>query len=105
MPVSAPQGFRLALAAELAELGEASSLDALQEIHSRSLVEELDRSTRRYRLRDSHEGSVSAVCCGAAQIASGFLGHHSANIIAAKGIDFRFPNHTPIDAFSVRPYL
>jgi hypothetical protein len=50
MAVCAPEGFRLALAAEVAELDEASSLDALQEIHSRSLVEELDRTTRRYRL-------------------------------------------------------
>ena len=50
MAVCAPEGFRLALAAEVAELDEASSLDALQEIHSRSLVEELDRDERRYRL-------------------------------------------------------
>jgi tetratricopeptide (TPR) repeat protein len=50
MAVCAPDGFRLSLAAEVAELDEASSLDALQEIHSRSLVEELDRTTRRYRL-------------------------------------------------------
>jgi tetratricopeptide (TPR) repeat protein len=50
MAVCAPEGFRLALAAEVAELGEDPSLDALQEIHSRSLVDELDRATRRYRL-------------------------------------------------------
>jgi tetratricopeptide (TPR) repeat protein len=50
MAVCAPEGFRLALAAEMAELDEASSLDSLQEIHSRSLVEELDRTSRRYRL-------------------------------------------------------
>jgi tetratricopeptide (TPR) repeat protein len=50
MAVCAPEGFHLALAAEVAELDEASSLDALQEIHSRSLVEGLDRTTRRYRL-------------------------------------------------------
>jgi tetratricopeptide (TPR) repeat protein len=50
MAVCAPEGFRLALAAEIAELGEAASLDALQEIHSRSLAEELDRYARRYRL-------------------------------------------------------
>ena len=50
MAVCAPEGFRLALAAEIAELDEASSLDALQEIHSRSLAEELDRDERRYRL-------------------------------------------------------
>jgi hypothetical protein len=42
MAVCAPEGFRLALAAEVAELDEPSSLDALQEIHSRSLAEELD---------------------------------------------------------------
>jgi tetratricopeptide (TPR) repeat protein len=50
MAVCAPEGFRVALAAEVAELDVASSLDALQEIHSRSLVEELDRVERRYRL-------------------------------------------------------
>jgi hypothetical protein len=50
MAVCAPEGFRLTLAAEVADLGDDPSLDALQEIHSRSLVEELDRSTRRYRL-------------------------------------------------------
>jgi hypothetical protein len=50
MAVCAPEGFRLALATEVAELGKASSLDALQEIYSRSLVEELDRTTRRYQL-------------------------------------------------------
>jgi hypothetical protein len=48
MAVCALEGFRLALAAEVAELDEPSSLDALQEIHS--LAEELDRTTRRYRL-------------------------------------------------------
>jgi hypothetical protein len=50
MAVCAPEGFRLALAAEVAELDEPSSLDALQQMHSRSLAEELDRTTRRYRL-------------------------------------------------------
>jgi tetratricopeptide (TPR) repeat protein len=50
MAVCAPEGFRLALAAEVAALNEASSLDALQAIYSRSLVEELDRNTHRYRL-------------------------------------------------------
>ena len=70
MAVCAPEGFRLALAAEVAELDEASSLDALQEIHSRSLVEELDRTTRRYRLhalvREAAGASVlaAAKACG-----------------------------------------
>jgi len=50
MAVCAPEGFRLGLAAEIVGMDEASSLDALQEIHSRSLAEELDRSARRYRL-------------------------------------------------------
>jgi tetratricopeptide (TPR) repeat protein len=50
MAVCAPEGFRLSLAAEIAELDEASSLGALQEIHSHSLAEELDRTGRRYRL-------------------------------------------------------
>jgi tetratricopeptide (TPR) repeat protein len=50
MAVCAPEGFRLSLAAEVAELDEEPALDALQELKSRSLVEELDRETRRYRL-------------------------------------------------------
>jgi tetratricopeptide (TPR) repeat protein len=50
MAACAPEGFRLGLAAQIAELDETSSLDALQEIHSRSLAEELDRDERRYRL-------------------------------------------------------
>jgi len=50
MAVCAQEGFRLSLAAEIAELDEETSLNALQEIHSRSLDEELDRATRRYRL-------------------------------------------------------
>lgn len=50
MAVCAPEGFRLSLAAEVAELDEDPALDALQELKSRSLVEELDRETRRYRL-------------------------------------------------------
>ncbi len=50
MAVCAPEGFRLGPAAEVAELDEAASLNALQELRSRSLVEELDRSKRRYRL-------------------------------------------------------
>jgi tetratricopeptide (TPR) repeat protein len=50
MAVCAPEGFRLALAAEVAELDETTSLDALQEIYARSLAEELDRDERRYRL-------------------------------------------------------
>ncbi len=50
MAVCAPEGFRLGLAAEIAGLGEEAALDALQELKSRSLVEELDREERRYRL-------------------------------------------------------
>ena len=50
MTVCAPEGFRLDLAAEVADLDETSSLDALQEIYSRSLVDEVDRASRRYRL-------------------------------------------------------
>jgi len=48
MAVCAPEGFRLGLAAEVAELAEA--LDALQELVSRSLAKELDRTSRRYAL-------------------------------------------------------
>jgi len=50
MAVCAPDGFRLSLAAEVAKLPEGTSLDALQELKSRSLAEELDRESRRYRL-------------------------------------------------------
>jgi hypothetical protein len=50
MSACAPEGFRLALAASLVPLDEATSLDALHELSSRSLVEEIDRNLRRYRL-------------------------------------------------------
>jgi hypothetical protein len=73
MAVCAPEGFRLGLAAEVAELGEVSSLDAIQEMHSRSLVEELDRTTRRYRL---HALVRSSTLCGmveSPEMKSGFI--------------------------------
>ena len=50
MAVCAPEGFRLSLAAEILGFDEPACLDALSEIQSHSLVEELDRDTRRYRL-------------------------------------------------------
>jgi tetratricopeptide (TPR) repeat protein len=50
MAVCAPSGFRLSLTAEIAGMTESESLDALHVLRSRSLVEELDRETRRYRL-------------------------------------------------------
>jgi tetratricopeptide (TPR) repeat protein len=50
MAVCAPEGFRLGLAAEIADFGEEAALDALQELKSRSLVEALDKEARRYRL-------------------------------------------------------
>jgi tetratricopeptide (TPR) repeat protein len=50
MSVCAAEGFRLALAAEVAELTEEKALDALQNLTSRSLAEELDRGARQYRL-------------------------------------------------------
>ncbi|HYL76835.1 MAG TPA: TIR domain-containing protein [Bryobacteraceae bacterium] len=50
MAVCAPEGFRLSLAAEVAEIADAPSIDALQGLISRSLAEELDRGSRRYRL-------------------------------------------------------
>jgi tetratricopeptide (TPR) repeat protein len=50
MAACAPGGVRLGFAAELAGFGEADSLDALQELFRRSLVVELDRFSRRYRL-------------------------------------------------------
>jgi tetratricopeptide (TPR) repeat protein len=45
----AAEGFRLPLASEIASLDDSLSLNALQELTSRSLLEELDRTTRRYR--------------------------------------------------------
>ena len=50
LAVCAPEGFRLGLAAEIADFKEEAALDALQELKSRSLVEELDKEARRYRL-------------------------------------------------------
>ena len=50
MAACAPEGFRLSLAAEVAGFDEAASLDALYEIRARSLADELDRDTHRYRL-------------------------------------------------------
>ena len=50
MAVCAPSGFRLGLAAEIAELDEAAALEAVHDLRSRSLVEEIDKDTRRYRL-------------------------------------------------------
>jgi class 3 adenylate cyclase/tetratricopeptide (TPR) repeat protein len=50
MAACAPDGFRLSLAAEVAELPEAASIDAVQGLISRSLVEVLDRGARRFRL-------------------------------------------------------
>jgi tetratricopeptide (TPR) repeat protein len=50
MAVCAPEGFALSTAAAVGGLDEPSSLERLQEIHSRSLVEELDRTGRTYRL-------------------------------------------------------
>ena len=49
MAACAAEGFRLSLAASLLELDEAASLDALHELSSRSLVEEIDRDFRPYR--------------------------------------------------------
>ena len=50
MAVCAPEGFRFGLAAEIADFSDEAALDALQELKSRSLVEELDKEARRYRL-------------------------------------------------------
>ena len=50
MSACAPEGFRLSLAAPLIELDEPASLEALYELNSRSLVDELNRDSRRYRL-------------------------------------------------------
>lgn len=62
MAACAPEGFRLGLAAEIAELDEGASLDALQQLISRSLAEEVSRSERRYRLhalvREAAGGAV-----------------------------------------------
>jgi tetratricopeptide (TPR) repeat protein len=50
MSACALEGFGLALAAALVPLDEAASLDALHQLSSRSLVEEIDRNLRRYRV-------------------------------------------------------
>jgi tetratricopeptide (TPR) repeat protein len=50
MAACASEGFYLDLAAEIASLDEGTALDALQQLFGRSLVEELDRNVRRYRL-------------------------------------------------------
>jgi tetratricopeptide (TPR) repeat protein len=50
MAVCAAEGFRLRLAGEVAELSEKGVIDAVHELVSRSLVEELDRESRRYRV-------------------------------------------------------
>jgi tetratricopeptide (TPR) repeat protein len=50
MAVCAPSGFRLGLAVEIAKLDEAAALEALHDLRSRSLVEEIDKDNRRYRL-------------------------------------------------------
>jgi hypothetical protein len=46
----APAGTRLAFAANVAQLSEPDALNALQGLYSRSLIIELDRPLRRYRL-------------------------------------------------------
>jgi tetratricopeptide (TPR) repeat protein len=61
MAVCAPEGFGFWLAAEVAELAEAPARDALQELKSRSLVEELDRGTRRYRLHTLVRSAAGAM--------------------------------------------
>ena len=50
MAVCAPSGFRLNLAAEIAGLDLSTALDLLQDLHSRFLVEIVDRAKERYRL-------------------------------------------------------
>jgi tetratricopeptide (TPR) repeat protein len=50
MAACAAGGFKLDLAAEIAELSEADALYALKEIFARSLVVEVDRDVRHYRL-------------------------------------------------------
>ena len=59
MSACAPEGFALDLAAEIGGFDTAASLDALQQLLSRSLVEELSRSGRRYRLH----GMVREAAC------------------------------------------
>jgi hypothetical protein len=59
MAVCAPDGFRLSLAAEVAELPQEAALDALQDLKSRSLVDELDRESKRYRLHALVRGAAN----------------------------------------------
>jgi tetratricopeptide (TPR) repeat protein len=62
MAACALGGFRLSLAASVAEMEGAAALAAINELASRSLVEELDRTDRRYRLhalvRESADGAA-----------------------------------------------
>lgn len=50
MSACAAEGFHLDLAAEIASLDESRALEALQQLMARSLAEEIDRTSRRYRL-------------------------------------------------------
>jgi tetratricopeptide (TPR) repeat protein len=50
MAACAPTGVRLGFAGEVAELDEPATLEALQGLYSRSLVVEMDRTLRRYRI-------------------------------------------------------
>lgn len=50
MSACAPEGFRLDLAASIVSLDEDAALAALQQLVARSLAEEVDRASRRYRL-------------------------------------------------------
>ena len=52
MAACAPEGFGLEMAATIASQDSAASLDCLQQLVSRSLAEELDRDSRRYRLHN-----------------------------------------------------
>ncbi|MBA3916252.1 MAG: TIR domain-containing protein, partial [Acidobacteriales bacterium] len=76
MAACAPQGFRLSLAAAVAKQTESQSLDSLQKLRSRSLVDELDRSARRYQLhslmREAAEVSVEVRVAHATEVATLF---------------------------------
>ena len=80
MAVCAPSGFRLSLPAEIAGMNDPESLHALHLLRSRSLVEELNRETHRYRLhkliRDVAEQDATLEQRHAKAVAERFAAQH-----------------------------
>ncbi|MGA9672917.1 MAG: tetratricopeptide repeat protein [Terracidiphilus sp.] len=60
MAVCAPEGFRLELAQQLAELDAETARAATKDLYSRSLLELVDRDSRRYRMHAMVRGAAGA---------------------------------------------